>query len=350
MKQDTIDFRRKLSEHKRLASIKQCIWGELNELEKCNGRIIKAHSIQRSKILHRISTDGIISCFSLEGKIDETIDPIAEEGIGKFSTFTGFCQHHDKSVFSVIEDNSFSGSVDQIYTYAFRACAKEYHTIKEQALMIERSLRESYHQLSGDDLDLIERRYIFSGYKIAEKRLADNKISHNELQKACHFLQQQIIGRNFTGIETYYRSFDKEFPIAANSCFIPYHDTQGNPLISQDEINQLNKSASENPLTIPFVMFNIFPEGGKTHILFSHFSKAPPYSNLSSLFAELSELDLLQAISNIIVNYCENVAISPKYLTDNFPGPDQKIINDIFCSNLIMTSEYKPIPFSLFKI
>lgn len=49
--------------------------------------------------------------------------------------FTGFCGHHDKTVFQPIEDNLFNKSDQHIFLYTYRCFAIEYHKKQEQVNM-----------------------------------------------------------------------------------------------------------------------------------------------------------------------------------------------------------------------
>jgi len=131
-----IEFKKNLSIMKREASLKQCIWGE-DDASDCKGRIIKAHSIQRSKILTKIADNGKVQFFSVHGGEDSPSTILDFEGIKKFSTFTGFCEKHDKEIFQPIEDLKFSATTEQKYIFAYRAAAKEYHANCELARSID---------------------------------------------------------------------------------------------------------------------------------------------------------------------------------------------------------------------
>lgn len=94
---------------------------------ECSGKIIKAHSISKSSSLKEIANNGhVLTTF--KGAIDFDkgfkISP-KKIGIQKASTFTGFCAHHDKTLFQPIEDSDFVISEESCFLIAYRAVSRE---------------------------------------------------------------------------------------------------------------------------------------------------------------------------------------------------------------------------------
>ena len=101
---------------------------------ECSGKIIKAHSISKSSSLKEIANNGhVLTTFKGAINFDNgfKISP-KKIGIQKASTFTGFCAHHDKTLFQSIEDKDFVISEENCFLIAYRAISREIF-VKERA-------------------------------------------------------------------------------------------------------------------------------------------------------------------------------------------------------------------------
>lgn len=127
--QQEVKFWEAAKTFKKSFSTKDCLVPDKYRSE-CSGKIIQAHSVAKCW-LGKIAKDshvygfnpGIHSLLRNHGKvIPELI------GINNASTFTGFCSAHDKSIFSKIEDEQFTGTTEQCFLLAYRAITREYFT------------------------------------------------------------------------------------------------------------------------------------------------------------------------------------------------------------------------------
>lgn len=106
---------------------KQCLHYDAGET--CN-EVIKAHSIQKNIHLREIAEKGKVYMLSSDwsvlrkGNDRPGVDSI---GIGKASTFQGFCHHHDNSTFTAIDDLPFQATEKQIGLNIYRSTCKEFH-------------------------------------------------------------------------------------------------------------------------------------------------------------------------------------------------------------------------------
>jgi hypothetical protein len=91
--------------------------------EDCSGRIIKAHSVQRSGGLSRIALRGEVYYFrDTMGYVMNPGTQLEPQLVGckEASVFPGFCGRHDASVFKPIDDEVFAGRPEQIFLLAYR--------------------------------------------------------------------------------------------------------------------------------------------------------------------------------------------------------------------------------------
>lgn len=97
----------------------------------CSPKIIKAHTIQRggslSKIARRGQVYGFRPDYSVFGTGAGTFSRPRLLGISHASTFTGFCDTHDRTTFLPIETRPFIGTQEQSFLLGYRAiCSEEF--------------------------------------------------------------------------------------------------------------------------------------------------------------------------------------------------------------------------------
>lgn len=371
MNPDQIEFNKILGQTQKEASIKACLRVSDNKL-KCSGKIIHAHSIQRGKILESIADAGgedegrIYHLGFVPAEDMQSMRPDFKlQGIKKFSTFTGFCAGHDKAIFQPIEDMAFSATTKQLNIYAYRAAAKELHSNLESKNFCEVLLGD---KLNVDDfpqhfqmtLPMIKAGeisvpdFILEGMLQGEKnhqiRVRHMQCGHSisELQKICDDLTDAIEGEESLEFEHVYHALDGAFLIACSASFIPYFDHDGNRIISEQEQQRMARSSAASNAEMKNVMLNVFPEGGKTHVIFT-FSKGN--QNFKASIERLLKLEdeaLKIGLSSIVLNYVENSAYGPKYINDNFSPEQIKNIAEVFAVSAFDKSRFQRSGINLF--
>ncbi|GAH17669.1 unnamed protein product, partial [marine sediment metagenome] len=135
-KEFQIEFNKLLSNLFKKCRFKGCVFPDKSN---CSKKPIKAHSIQKNKILKHISINGKV----ISGDIQKTLftQEFEEVGINSASTFFGFCNYHDTSIFSEIENQDYIESQEQNFLYAYRACALEYVKKIEASCLYKAALK-----------------------------------------------------------------------------------------------------------------------------------------------------------------------------------------------------------------
>jgi hypothetical protein len=339
---------------------------------KCSGKIIHAHSIQRGKILESIADVGGEN----EGKIYHLGFAPAEDmqsmqpdfklqGIKKFSTFTGFCGGHDKAIFQPIEDVAFSATTKQLNIYAYRAAAKELHSILESKSFCEVLLGD---KLNVDDfplhfqmtLPLIKAGeisvpdFILKGMLQGEKnhqiRVKHMQCRHSisELEQICDDLTDAIEREESLGFEHIYHALDGSSLVACCASFIPYFDHDGSRIISKQEAQRMARSSAASNAEMKNVMLNVFPEGGKTHVIFTFSKGNQSFKASIERLLKLEDEALKIGLSNIVLNYVENSAYGPKYINDNFSLEQIKHIAEVFAASAFDRGKFRRGGINLF--
>lgn len=367
MNKEQIQFNKTLSQRRKESIVKACIWGGDGK-SGCSNTIISAHSIQRGKILVNISDLGKVYYLGLEPKEDMSgLTPVFRpEGIKKFSTFNGFCGEHDKSIFQPIEDRNFVGSDEQKNIYAYRAMAKELHTNTESSLLVKNLLGDKLnednlpHHLRMTLPDILAGNLIVPPFiqemmienstnDILRNRFKILELNISELKLKCNHLKSVLDDKVSTRLDHLYFSLDKEYPIACSSDFIPYFGYDGSQIISTADALKSARTAAVDIESIKSVTLSIFPEGGRTHILFTCSKQNTQFkSNIENLFCTSDE-NIKKGMSDIIINYTENVAFNPSYIEDKFDESERESITKAYARNIIETHTFSQIDINLFR-
>ena len=137
LKEIQIELSKKVSKLYRNCKFKECVFPDQSH---CSEKVIKAHSIQKNKILNRIAENGML----ISSGIGKTLftKEFEKIGISSASTFFGFCNYHDTIIFSEIENKDYVGNIEQNFLHAYRACALEYVRKKESCCIYEKAIKK----------------------------------------------------------------------------------------------------------------------------------------------------------------------------------------------------------------
>lgn len=181
---------------------------------RCN-EIISAHSIQNKGQLNLISEKGHVYCLSADVSILKKTDgkPLPKKtGIGKASTFYGFCKYHDNSLFEVIDNFPLGPDKKQIALYAYRCICKELY-VKENAIAVLDKFRD-HPDLHPQIRDIVFATYYgnslgFSGLQY-HKALYDQALNADDYDQFefVYFTSSSPCNAQFSGL--LYPDFDFE--------------------------------------------------------------------------------------------------------------------------------------------
>ncbi|MGE1197492.1 hypothetical protein ACQJ18_22615 [Priestia megaterium] len=302
----SVAFRKKFNKLKSECLLKSCF----HEDNQCSDKIIKAHSIQNNKILNKLSEDGHVLMYTAAiGNEFDLVTTMKKEGRSKATTFSGFCGFHDKELFRAIEDGDYVvGNKEQEFLFAYRALAKEYFTKKTTTEMYKRmyslagsSNYEKINEFFGviakpTREDLIDISGMLSAHLLgcedAGKRLELYR------ERMNYYLDNQ----NFDEIVTEVIELSKEHLIAVSSITFLERD------LEENIINDL----SDFQISLAPLFITVFPQDGKTYVLLSYFKRnALRYKFIKKQILNKTEVEQREIISSIVMNYCENFAVSP---------------------------------------
>jgi len=295
---------------------KHCFYGK-----NCSDTIKPSHSIQNNRVLKKISKEGEVLSFQPTMMGDAKLSEIGRK---KASTFTGFCKKHDNSIFKPIEDSNdfIPGNRKQEFLYSYRALAYSHYgkkfelkVYKEILQMMEKMDDERIKKYLNDEPPF-PKWYYKENDSVFSSKLAGASDAFNTLDSFRKAMNINLDKERYYKIVTTNLIFNEEFPIAVSSTLFIEYDLEN---------NQINEYVNPNKSLIPSFL-TVFPQSGKTFILFSYFKK---HENQFKRFeTQLRHLDIEKQkiiLTNLIVNYVENFFINPDY----FSSMDEKMKSEI---------------------
>jgi hypothetical protein len=98
----------------------------LRSLGGCGEQIVRSHSIQKSAFNGYATDDRRVYHFDPLTRPDEGVR-LRLVGVNRATTFTAFCDHHDRTIFRPIEAVLFENRADQAFLFHYRAFAWTYY-------------------------------------------------------------------------------------------------------------------------------------------------------------------------------------------------------------------------------
>ncbi|WP_432361437.1 YecA family protein [Sporosarcina sp. UB5] len=265
--------------------VKQCI--HLKK-EECSSKIIKAHSLQNNRILSNLAVDGYVSVLER----DETgmFMSLQRKGRKVATTFSGFCSHHDKTIFQPIEDRPFIKSEEQLFLLAYRAFALGYHKKLEQIKMNQSTFREKPSSINDE-------RFRFYSKGLIQSRI--------ELESINEKLNEALESHEYGLVKHYIWEINEEIEFAISTVFEPEETLNG---IQINDFMDLNR-----PLKSLYV--SILPMDGKSYFIFSYLKEnEETYKVYFEQFNELNNTNKKKFINNMLAFHTEHVTMSPRLL------------------------------------
>lgn len=306
-----IKLKKAISTFKKDAKIKECFHFDK---KSCSNKIIAAHSIQRSGVLSLLEDEvnGNLAVYSfLHLKYDETGKAIGLEPLGKkvASTFSGFCGHHDTTIFQEIENNKIDIENDKhCFLLSYRAFAKDYHAKQETLQGFKTSELYAKSELKSTKESLI---------KGSELAMRDNKVVKERLN-------EMLKNENYDGLEYFSYTLNYMIPLALAASFNPDYSYSN---------KVLNKS-EDSKVVYEFVNFTVIPlDIGETQILFSCLPEQKKSVKFIDELDKLPDLKLEKAISSLIIAYIENTFVSPKLWDKLGAKGQQQLLKELYLTN-----------------
>lgn len=166
-------------------------------VDHCRGRIVRAHSVQRSA-LRTIAVGGKVLSFN-SGRMGTLIRShgrlrATQVGVNQASTFTGFCEGHDNSTFAAVEKSAFVASNANCFLLAYRAMCRYWHAIRMEREWVPH-LRRMDAGLSPD----LQRLFQY------DKAAYDEgvELSYSDIVEAKDRYDQALMNSDFSAVGYY---------------------------------------------------------------------------------------------------------------------------------------------------
>jgi hypothetical protein len=307
--------------------------------DECSKKIVKAHSISKSSSLKEIAVDGhVLTFFMAQRKKDNTnLEPI-EVGINKASIFNGFCEVHDKKLFSPFEDKPFNSSSYHCFLIMYRTISRE--------LFVKESSKGTFGLMKEMDKgkELIYQEYIQERYQHFNE---NNDLTISDLSYMKSNLDKILISQEYNNLEHFIIELETPPKVMASAI--------GGISFGFD--GSLIQDISQDPNVIPdYLCTNSFSSDGKGYIVLSWLIEHK-VSNQELIETLKSSPSIPDSILMLIISHIENVYISPVWwndLSDNNQrnltelyknGAVQDTYNDVLITNL----EYGAFDYSNIK-
>ena len=279
-------------------SKKYCLHPNASENE-CKGQIVKAHTIQKSGGLTKISENGHVMAFRPSMKtLIETEGKILPKpfGIKQASTFTGFCEYHDVKTFELIEKHPFKPENKQCFLLSYHALCRELFTKKAALDSVE-----IYRQADkGQPVDVQRQMQIFvnlneMALKKSFQELSDRKVKYDNI----------LLSNDFNEFSYYGFFIDSVPEVLCSGGFAPEYDFKGNLL--QDYMNLQKDLESIYFSIVPFeevgvAVFGWMESEGSSCIKF-----------IKSLHELYSDGEIGNALIRFIFDSLENTFFKPSW-------------------------------------
>jgi hypothetical protein len=307
-------FYKSLAEIKRTSTIKECFHHNKSE---CKDPIKQSHSIQRNGKLSVIESEvkGNNSVYTFTSVIPSDSSPIHDLkpiGKGEASTFFGFCDYHDTTLFSPIENFPFDINSDKhCFLHSYRSFAHSYHRKHEELKSISAD-NVLTRNTPKEDIALQKK-----GVEIGIRDMAERK----------KYLDISLDTEQYDNLEYLVYSKEGIYPFAVSSMMSPKVSYYNKPMN--------NHIDSDVPYSHPLITF--LPDEKSTIVIIAAFPNDTKAVNLLDELGSLNDWKREKAITSLIIANCENTFFSPKFW-NSLTKKEKRLLLDEFVIN---TNELK---------
>lgn len=273
-----------------------CSHPDASELT-CSERIIRAHTIQRHGGLAEIAENGHV--MSVKAGIEDIFDNNGRiepklVGVRSASTFNGFCENHDTSMFRPVETGVTDLSAETVYLLTFRALAYELYT-KRAALRSDPIQREMDFGKPFEIQAIIQTRLHFLKQGMI-RGLADLELWKERYDLA--YRQRDLSDFSFYAVE-----FDDILPVAACGAFHPEVDFEGNQL----------QIISRGETEFDHIAFNLTTLNGASVAAFGWMGGSGPTAAFVESYRRIPDTEKATAIIQLAFEHLENTYMRPSW-------------------------------------
>jgi hypothetical protein len=279
--------------------------------DTCSGEPIRAHTVQRNGGLSAIAEAGhvisVLAAFQDLHKNSGVLTP-RSVGVGSASTFTGFCNYHDTSMFRRVEVGTKELSVENCFLLSFRALAYELIT-KEAAIAALPLMRETDRGRPYDE-QILAQEYLSA-------LAVGHQLGLNDLERWKLDYDAVYVGQAFGRFNAYGVSFDRVLPVVACGAFTPEVDFNG---------RQLQK-LGVGPAGHEAVTFNLTVFDGRSVAVLGWIGKQDgPASLFAGSYMKAVRASGANAVIKLVFEQLENTFMKPSWWSGLSPTEQSTIL------------------------
>jgi len=279
--------------------------------DECSKRIVKAHSISKSSSLKEIAVGGHVLTFFMaqRNKPNTTLEPI-KVGINKASIFNGFCEIHDKKLFSPFEDKPFNSSNYHCFLIMYRTISRE--------LFVKESSKGTFGLMQEMDRgqDLFFQKYVQDRYQHFN---GNNDLTIHDLKYIKTSLDKMFISKAYDNLEHVIIELENPPSVMASAIGAVSFGFDGS----------LIQEVSQDLNYIPdYLCTNSFSSDGKGYIVLSWLTEHK-ISNQQLIETLMDSHSIPDSILMLIISHIENVYISPLWW-ENLSNKNRKNLIELY--------------------
>lgn len=256
--------------------------------KQCKKPIKNAHTLQNNGVLSLLAeNNNVIVTDILNKEIKGTIlKPVRKNNA---TTFYGFCEYHDSTLFSDIENIHYSMDKKQNFLYAYRCCSQEYH----KKLRVIKSLQNTFKKNPG----------IYNTLGFTEN-FELQMLSYKDVESYMQIFNDALLSKNYDILSSYVYQFDKQYNFAVTAMFNLTVDFKGNV------INDIYSTAEERQKSL-FATF--IPAESKSYFILSWLEEdSSDFKEYIDTIKGFDEENLIIFLNNLFPTYSENIVLSPR--------------------------------------
>ena len=266
--------------------------------DSCSGSIVRAHTVPKSGSLKRIAVDGHVYAFvpSVQNLARGKGILVPElRGLNRASAFTGFCAHHDKEIFSPVEDVPITFSQEQCFLLAYRAVARENFCKQAQLKSVE-LLRnaDTGHNVRGQVMT----------QQFAQAMCIGAGIGGCDTERHKKLYDDILLSQDFSVVRSYVMTFEQIPPVMCSGGIFPYESFDGTE--AQDFADLTRPSDA--------IYFTSFAAGNVGAVVFTWLPDShDTCDHFIGSLERVADADLSRALIRFFFESCENVQIAPAW-------------------------------------
>ncbi|MCH8988994.1 MAG: SEC-C domain-containing protein [Chloroflexi bacterium] len=275
---------------------------------QCSGQIVKAHTVSRAACLSKIARYGHVYQIKVGLFGSDLPDgPAAYDlvGMNQASTFSGFCSHHDGTIFRIIDTEEFKATAEQCFLLAYRAVSYEVFTkISAMDLLSSSGDLDSGREVS----EQVRIQNLFSWMQSGTSQGLTDINSHKAK------FDEMLLEKDFAALRYYVINLQTPPDIMCASGYFPIYDFSG------QQVQELGV-----PDKVPDVIFfSSIASESKGAVVFSwHKDSDKACMPFISSLDHLTDGELPHALVRWFFDTSENLYLSPDWF-ESLREPDQQ--------------------------